>query len=422
MAGHRRLAPGVRIRRRPGIAHPDRRGRQHADQDPHGRLSARGEPSAVPRYVRKPGRVRSARLPPSLDRVTDDLPDRGHHRRHRQREPVDAPLRGRLRKDRSDRAALWGAMGTSDVPGCGTRAGDGTGLVAGPGTMRLLPAATGGNDRQLCAGRISSVTAWCDGKVIVRDPRKVPIPADLCDRRMWRARSPPGTSATSCGRSASTPGSARPRWANCSAASHSPRSATSNGASAESPSWRYSSARRTGCGCRTKHGSFGLASSRPRLEGPSSNDTGRPDDFAAALLAPLRSAVTSYLPAPEHLPLAGQLATAAMDAHRHYQRADYNGAARLLPRLVGAVQSGVRGSTGAEQLSVLRAGASVYLATSKLAGKAGDYELSLCTADRAAHCAALADDRPLSGRVTRKVVFAGQVGGSRVSVLVRCGW
>jgi hypothetical protein len=65
-----------------------------------------------------------------------------------------------------------------------------------------------------------------------------------------------------------------------------------------------------------------------------------------------------------------------VEAHRLYQRADYDGAARILPSLIGRLECSTASTIPAHTKSA------AYLAAAKLATKVGDFGLAWVTADR----------------------------------------
>src|SRR6266498_606627 len=119
----------------------------------------------------------------------------------------------------------------------------------------------------------------------------------------------------------------------------------------------------------------------------------------AVVLDGLRSALTVYRPvngpAGSGRPLSAVLA-ATVGLHEAYQRADYGGAALMLPAVLDDAQAMVLASSGARRQRALRAQAGAYVAASKLASKAGDGQLAWLAADRAATAAGLADATALS--------------------------
>lgn len=169
--------------------------------------------------------------------------------------------------------------------------------------------------------------------------------------------------------------------------------------------------------------------SRPALakaDGPALGSTpkaaGAP---AAGLLDEVRAAVTAYRPSgslPSGLPARGGVVGAA-EVHRKYQAADYEGAARLLPGLLMRSEVALAGAGSGPQREAFTGAAHAYLAASKLASKAGDYDLAWVTGDRAATCARLADDPGLMAAAAYSVAcgFVGRRDGlddaERVAVL-----
>jgi len=153
---------------------------------------------------------------------------------------------------------------------------------------------------------------------------------------------------------------------------------------------------------------LGLAPARPQIERPSAGAVGGNTHANVALLAPLRAAMTSYLPVSPRgcRPSSEQASARAAEAHRRYQRADYEGAARLLPDVMSRANAHSCGSSEAGRPTALKCGAVAYIAASKLASKAGDCELAWIAADRAATCAAFADHAALSAAAAYQVACA----------------
>ncbi len=154
---------------------------------------------------------------------------------------------------------------------------------------------------------------------------------------------------------------------------------------------------------------LGLAPGRTRLRRPDGGETscgkGRTD---TALLDPLREALTTYLPTSSggRQPSAKESSAAVTEAHRRYQRADYTGVARLLPPVLSAALEYACRSSAAGRRSAFVFSAWAYVAASKLASKAGDYELGWIAADRAVRSAAHADQPALSAVAVYQVSCA----------------
>lgn len=102
---------------------------------------------------------------------------------------------------------------------------------------------------------------------------------------------------------------------------------------------------------------------------------------------------------PPGEPMAG-VDAAITRAHTRYQRADYDDAARLLPRIISGLTA-----------SPARAKAVAYLAAAKLATKAGDAGLAWVAADRCAAFAVEADEPELVGVARYQVAAALLAGG-----------
>jgi DNA-binding XRE family transcriptional regulator len=88
-----------------------------------------------------------------------------------------------------------------------------------------------------------------------------------------------------------------------------------------------------------------------------------------------------------------------VEAHRLYQRADYDGAARILPSLIGRLE-GSAGSIPAHTKSA------AYLAAAKLATKVGDGALAWVAADRSLRIAQETDRHGLIGIASYQVACA----------------
>lgn len=95
-----------------------------------------------------------------------------------------------------------------------------------------------------------------------------------------------------------------------------------------------------------------------------------------------------------------QIRAGVVEAHRLYQRADYDGAGRLLPATI----SGLEGSAGASIPAHTRAAA--YLAAAKLAAKVGDAGLAWVAADRSLRLAGDTDRPGLTGIASYQVACA----------------
>jgi hypothetical protein len=133
------------------------------------------------------------------------------------------------------------------------------------------------------------------------------------------------------------------------------------------------------------------------------------DGSSTALLAVLRSALSDYRPFTDtdggSQPLAS-VEAAAVRVHQAYQRADYDGAARMLPGLIHDAHVSVIGSRGDQRQRALRVQAVTYIAASKLASKAGDGQLAWLAADRAAVAAQLVEATALSAVAAYQVACA----------------
>lgn len=106
-------------------------------------------------------------------------------------------------------------------------------------------------------------------------------------------------------------------------------------------------------------------------------------------------------------PLDEQTARAGMlEAHRLYQLADYDGAARVLPPLVRQLD---QGNGHAERFTGITA--AVYIAAAKLATKQADAGLAWVTADRALRSASESNHVPLVGAARYQVACALQRAG-----------
>jgi hypothetical protein len=125
-------------------------------------------------------------------------------------------------------------------------------------------------------------------------------------------------------------------------------------------------------------------------------------------LADLREAVAVAAEPPDEralgaLTLAG-LDTQVWECHSQYQRADYVGAARLLPLVVRKVEMLVSDPpAGVDPRAPLRTQAAVYIAAAKLATKTGDQDLAWLAADRAQHAAQTAEAPALLATARRQI-------------------
>lgn len=100
-------------------------------------------------------------------------------------------------------------------------------------------------------------------------------------------------------------------------------------------------------------------------------------------------------------PSAEQIEASVVQAHRLYQMADYDGAARLLPLVIGRLE------VSSADISVsMHAKASAYLAAAKLATKLGDAGLAWVAADRSLRQATETDRHGLIGIVNYQVTCA----------------
>ncbi|MFE9658342.1 helix-turn-helix transcriptional regulator [Micromonospora sp. NPDC006431] len=134
--------------------------------------------------------------------------------------------------------------------------------------------------------------------------------------------------------------------------------------------------------------------------GQAMGDDARDPASAAArpeLLSGLRAFLTSYLAAPAR-PAQSlvEVRRAVGRVHSLYQRASYTSAARLLPDVLGQAAELSSRSAGLHRRSAFRLLAAAYIAASKLAGKVGDGETAMLTADRASTAARFADDQALA--------------------------
>jgi hypothetical protein len=126
------------------------------------------------------------------------------------------------------------------------------------------------------------------------------------------------------------------------------------------------------------------------------------------LLADLREAIT--VPAEwsgEREPTSGALADLdahARECHSRYQRADYAGAARLLPNAVRGIEMlAIDPPAGLNRRMIRRTQAVVYIAAAKLATKTGDHDLAWLAADRGQHAALAADAPALLATARRQI-------------------
>ncbi|HEU5472415.1 MAG TPA: helix-turn-helix transcriptional regulator [Actinophytocola sp.] len=108
-------------------------------------------------------------------------------------------------------------------------------------------------------------------------------------------------------------------------------------------------------------------------------------------------------------PTAAQLAAGAMQAHRLYQRADYAGAARMLPQIIDRIEAAPISTTVPAQTK-----AAAYLVAAKLATKVGDSSLAWVVADRSLRLASETDRSGLIGIANYQVACA-LLGGGRLA-------
>jgi hypothetical protein len=125
-------------------------------------------------------------------------------------------------------------------------------------------------------------------------------------------------------------------------------------------------------------------------------------------LADLREAITVAVEAPDGNELGSltldSLDTQVQECHSRYQRTDYAGAARLLPRVVRNVEMFVSDlPAGVDPRAMRRTQAAVYIAAAKLATKTGDHDLAWLAADRAQHAALAADAPSLAATARRQI-------------------
>ncbi|SBW24266.1 hypothetical protein FDG2_4087 [Candidatus Protofrankia californiensis] len=156
---------------------------------------------------------------------------------------------------------------------------------------------------------------------------------------------------------------------------------------------------------------LGAAAVLPRhLVGPAPDPGTSPSGMADPddLLADLRDAVT--MPAEwssEREPTSDALTALdarARECHSRYQRADYDGAARLLPAVVRDIEAlAAAPPAGVSQHMLKRTQAVAYLAAAKLASRTSDHALAWLAADRGQH-AALAADAPALLATTRRQI------------------
>lgn len=131
----------------------------------------------------------------------------------------------------------------------------------------------------------------------------------------------------------------------------------------------------------------GEGSDAPQDETPAGRSS-----TVVAVFDGLRAALATYRPVVGPVVGACQLSAveaAAAGLHGAYQRANYGKAASMLPALVHDAHGWVLATVGDRRERALRVQSSVYIAASKLAGKAGDGHLAWLAADRAAVAAQL---------------------------------
>lgn len=124
---------------------------------------------------------------------------------------------------------------------------------------------------------------------------------------------------------------------------------------------------------------------------PSGRRSLLPDAVRAAVLAP----DPADMPATVALT---RLRSIGAEVHRHYQRAEYDAAAALVPELMTTAASVTPGQ-GIGRRDADTAAACAHLAVSKLALKLGDAQLGWVAADRA-HSRAVEADHPALRAVT----------------------
>jgi DNA-binding XRE family transcriptional regulator len=103
-------------------------------------------------------------------------------------------------------------------------------------------------------------------------------------------------------------------------------------------------------------------------------------------------------------PSSTQLSASVMQVHRLYQRADYDGAARLLPLVITRLETTDTTTPGHTK-------AAGYLAAAKLATKVGDASVAWVAADRSLRLASETDRHSLIGIANYQVACALLVSG-----------
>ncbi|WP_433343602.1 helix-turn-helix transcriptional regulator [Micromonospora sp. CA-111912] len=136
-----------------------------------------------------------------------------------------------------------------------------------------------------------------------------------------------------------------------------------------------------------------------RRRGQAMGDNAKAAPARTELLSPLRAFLTtSYLPPAIRLePRTVDVRRSVGQLHRLYQQASYDNVARQVPDVLSQATVLAGNSSGPQRSTAIKLLAAAYLAASKLAVKAGDGEIALVTADRAATAAHLVEDKALAG-------------------------
>lgn len=142
---------------------------------------------------------------------------------------------------------------------------------------------------------------------------------------------------------------------------------------------------------------------RPGEAGSSHVDSARQGD--APVLNDLRRALLGHQSesnaASQAIPSPAHLQAGVTQAHHLYQRADYDGAARLLPLLIRRLEG-----SSSDTSNLKYSKATAYLAAAKLATKLGDAGLAWVAADRSLRIAIETDNHGLAGIASYQIACA----------------
>ncbi|MGH4016614.1 MAG: helix-turn-helix domain-containing protein [Pseudonocardiaceae bacterium] len=146
---------------------------------------------------------------------------------------------------------------------------------------------------------------------------------------------------------------------------------------------------------------------RPGLAGGQMQGSGGVHQVDVPVLDGLRRALLGHQPEPEPssasrtAPNISQFEASVIQAHRLYQRADYDGAARLLPLVINRIET-----SSASTAIPVHTEAAAYLAAAKLATKVGDTSLAWVAADRSLRLATETSRHGLIGIANYQVACA----------------